>query len=210
MLAEIQTAAQVIAIACAALAFLAGSPLLALRVWWEWLRPLRERRVMRQLDAAPVTVIRLPPLPVPHVEATETAPPVGAIGTMAPDVSDDLEWWLTAQEQSVAACWDVAHADHDLWLLGQAVDRALADYETAMLTRRSWIGILDYEEIDGVAVESTQQRIDRWLREGGALSTVVLADVRRAASETWDAPSAELPIVERPDAERVVEAVLAS
>lgn len=207
-----------VAISCMAIATLTGSFLIVMKSWgrpgesadviWASDLPPAERRLMAQLDAAPVEVIRLPPAPAPveHVEATEEAPPAGAIGTVAPDVSPDLEWWLTAQEQAIAACWDQAHADHDLWLLREAVDQALADYETRMLTRRTWSLASAAPE----AYESTQQRIDRWLEEGGMLATVTLADVRRVASDTWDAPSAEWGIVERPDAEATVEALLAS
>lgn len=135
---------------------------------------------------------------VEHVEVAEVAAEAGAIGTVAPEVSDDLAWMLTARERSIAVVWEQAHQDHDLWLMGAAIDRAFADYETELLTRQTWNG-------GPHNYESTQQRIDRWLREGGDGVSSARAEVRQAVSTTWDAPSRELPLIERPDAQAVAE-----
>jgi len=130
--------------------------------------------------------------PVEHEGATEDAPEEGAIGTLRGVLpSSDL---LTFAEQ-------VAGADDD-WA---GFDRALVDYENAMLTQREWPrGVDDRWR----PVESTQQRIDRWLSEGGRGVEHARSEARQAVSETWDAPSREMPLIERPDAERVAEAAL--
>jgi hypothetical protein len=193
---------------CIGIAVLAGAVLVAIKSWGkpeERADVIWMSAVPPELPPAPVEVIRLPPAPVPHVEVSEAPAPAGAIGTVADEVSADLAWWQTARERNVATVWDAAHAEHDLWLMGRAIDQALASYEDAMLMLREWPrGVL------GVDVESTQQRIDRWLREGGDGVSAARAETRRMASETWNAPSRELSIIDRPDAERVAEALLAS
>jgi hypothetical protein len=134
------------------------------------------------LPPSPVEVIRIEPRAVEHVGAGETPPAAGAIGTMAATPSADL---LTFAEQVAG--------DADEW---SGFTQALVDYETAMLTRAHAWG------------ESTQQRIDRWLSEGGDGVSAARSEVRQAVSETWDSPSRELALVDRPDAERVAEAAL--
>jgi hypothetical protein len=134
------------------------------------------------LAPSPVQVIRIAPRAVEHVGATELAPEDGAIGTLAATPSADL---LTFAEQVAG--------DADEW---SGFTQALVDYETAMLTRAHAWG------------ESAQQRIDRWLSEGGDGVSAARSEVRQAVSETWDSPSRELALVDRPDAERVAEAVL--
>jgi hypothetical protein len=197
---------------CGGIAALAGAALVAIKSWGkpgERADVIWMSAVPPELPPAPVEVIRLPPappmVPTEHVEVSEAPAPAGAIGTVANEVSADMAWWQTARERNVAAVWDAAHAEHDLWLMGRAIDQALASYEDAMLTLREWPrGIL------GIDIESTQQRIDRWLREGGDGISAARAETRRVASDTWDAPSRELSIIDRPDAERVAEAMLAS
>jgi len=144
--------------------------------------------------------------PVAHVEVDETPAPAGAIGTVAEEVSVDMSGVLTSRELEAAAAWEVAHQWYDDFLLRQAVDQALADYETAMLTRRVW----EVDLLKASVIESTQQRIDRWLREGGIGVQHARSEVRQAASETWDSPSCELALVDRPDAEHVAVTLLVS
>lgn len=138
------------------------------------------------LPPSPVEVIFAPAArivrAVEHIGASETPPEDGAIGTMAATPSADL---LTFAEQVAG--------DADEW---SGFTQALVDYETAMLTRAHAWG------------ESTQQRIDRWLSEGGDGVSAARSEVRQAVSETWDSPSRELALVDRPDAERVAEAAL--
>jgi hypothetical protein len=211
----ISNALLAIGLICIGVAVLAGAVLVAIKSWGkpeERADVIWMSAVPPELPPAPVEVIRLPPapavalmVPTEHVEVSEAPAPAGAIGTVADEVSADLAWWQTARERNVAVVWDAAHAEHDLWLMGRAIDEALASYEDAMLILREWPrGIL------GVDVESTQQRIDRWLREGGDGVSAARAETRRVASDTWDAPSRELSIIDRPDAERVAEAILAS
>jgi hypothetical protein len=140
------------------------------------------------LAPSPVEVIRIAPRAVEHVGASEAAPALGAIGTMAATPSDDL---LTYAEQVAG--------DADEWA---GFTQALVDYEDAMLTRRTW------DDGKRHAIESAQQRIDRWLSEGGDGVSAARSEVRQAVSETWDSPSRELALVDRPDAERVAEAAL--
>jgi hypothetical protein len=143
------------------------------------------------LAPSPVEVIRIAPRAIEHVGATELAPAPGAIGTMAATPSDDL---LTYAEQVAG--------DADEW---SCFTQALVDYEDAMLTQREWSrGVDDRWR----PVESAQQRIDRWLSEGGQGVEHARSEVRQAVSETWDSPSRELALVDRPDAERVAEATL--
>lgn len=149
-------------------------------------RPV-ERLRLRLAPAPVVAIVDGELAPVRHEGASESDPEEGAIGTIAHvRPSDDL---LTFAEQ-------VRGSDDD-WA---GFDQALVDYENAML-RNAMVG-------PGVARESTQQRIDRWLREGGVGVQHARSEVRQAVSETWDSPSRELPLVDRPDVERVVEAVL--
>ncbi len=144
------------------------------------------------LAPSPVEVIFAPAArivrAVEHVGASEAAPAPGAIGTMAATPSDDL---LTYAEQVAG--------DADEW---NGFTQALVDYENAMLTRRTW------DDGKRHAIESAQQRIDRWLSEGGDGVSAARSEVRQAVSETWDSPSRELALVDRPDAERVAEAAL--
>lgn len=126
---------------------------------------------------------------VEHVGAIEDAPAAGAIGTLADRPSDDL---LTYAEQVAG--------EPDEWA---GFTQALVEYENAMLTRRMWIPVHDW-----TPHESTQQRIDRWLSEGGDGVRAARAETRQAVSETWDAPSSELPLVDRPDVQAAVEAML--
>jgi hypothetical protein len=145
------------------------------------------------LPPSPVEVIFAPAArivrAVEHVGATELAPALGAIGTLALRASNDL---LTFAEQVAG--------DADEWA---GFTQALVDYEDAMLTRRMWTPVHDW-----TPHESTQQRIDRWLSEGGQGVEHARSEVRQAVSETWDSPSRELALVDRPDAERVAEAAL--
>lgn len=146
-----------------------------------------------ELAPSPVEVIRIEPLPraVEHVGASEAAPAAGAIGTLAERPSDDL---LTFEQQVTG--------EPDEWAWFQ---QAMVAYEDALLTLREWSrGVL------GVDVESTQQRIDRWLSEGGDGVRHHRADARMAASDTWDAPSGQMPVLDSYVADRLAEALLAS
>jgi hypothetical protein len=128
-----------------------------------------------------------------HVGASEAPAEEGAIGTIAARPSDDL---LTFEQQ--------VRGDADEWAW---FEEAMVAYEDALLTRRVWRE--RDSEIGNVRVlESTQQRIDRWLSEGGDGIRQARSEARQAASETWDAPSGQLALVDRSDAERVAEAVL--
>jgi hypothetical protein len=128
---------------------------------------------------------------------------------MAATPSDDL---LTYAEQVAG--------DADEW---SGFTQALVDYENAMLTRQGWVEACTSKDVGKplalrdaafpdvpltLVHESTQQRIDRWLSEGGDGVSAARSEVRQAVSETWDSPSRELALVDRPDAERVAEAAL--
>ena|SRR5437870_1786485 len=126
---------------------------------------------------------------VRHVGASETRPAAGAIGTLSSRPSADLLTYAEQVRGDGASDW-------------AGFDRALVDYENAML-RNAMVG-------PDLRRESTQQRIDRWLSEGGVGVRHARAETRQAVSETWDSPSRELALVDRPDAERVAEAVLTS
>lgn len=140
--------------------------------------------------------------PVQHIEVSLAPAPAGAIGTMAVEVSAAMAAVLTTRELAVAAVWDQAHEDHDLWLMGAAVDQAYVDYETRMLTTRRWPG-----EFGVRAVESTQQRIDRWIAEGEDGYRDRLIEVREGIAETpTDWPTGELPQVHQPKHQRAVAA----
>lgn len=144
-----------------------------------------------ELTPARVEVIRLPPPAAPvhaHVGATEYWSPATEIHSAGE--TGDL---VTFAEQL---------RGNDDW---SGLDQALVDYENAMLTRREWRrGVL------GVDEESTQQRIDRWLSEGGDGVRAARAEARQAVSDTWDAPSQELPVLHTYVADRMAEALLAS
>lgn len=141
---------------------------------------------------------------VEHVEASEVPAPAGAIGTVAVEVSAAMAAVLTTRELAVAAVWDQAHEDHDLWLMGAAVDQAYVDYETRMLRRREWSRGLDDR---WRPVESTQQRIDRWIAEGEDGYRDRLIEVRETIAETpIDWPTGELPQVHQPKHQRAVAA----
>lgn len=161
------------------------------------------------LTPSPVEVIRIAPLPraVEHVGASEAAPAVGAIGTLAERPSDDL---LTFEQQVTG--------EPDEWTWFQ---EAMVAYEDALLTRHAWAytGFAEVERMDPIglrfvpreqAFESTQQRIDRWLSEGGDGVRHHRADARMAASDTWNAPSGALPVLDSYVADRFAEALLAS
>lgn len=142
--------------------------------------------------------------PVQHVEVSLAPAPAGAIGTMAVKVSAAMAAVLTTRELAVAAVWDQAHEDHDLWLMGAAVDQAYVDYETRMLSRREWSRGLDDR---WRPVESTQQRIDRWIAEGEDGYRDRLIEVREGIAETpTDWPTGELPQVHQPKHQRAVAA----
>jgi hypothetical protein len=145
-----------------------------------------EERAIAMRTAVSLGTAAAAPIEHVHVGATEDAPEDGAIGTLRGVLpSPDL---LTFAEQ-------VAGADDD-WA---GFDRALIEYENALLQRQTWMS---------GPLESTQQRIDRWLSEGGRGVEHARSEARQAISETWDAPSREMPLIERPDAERVAEAAL--
>ena len=110
-------------------------------------------------------------IPVVHVEVDEEPAEAGAIGTVAAEVSEDLADVLTSREQAIAAVWDRAHDDHELWLLAADVDDALARFRLA-----------------------GQDRIDQWLREAGELPG--RAEARRAAHPDCDDPSIEMNAAE--------------
>lgn len=151
---------------------------------------------LAQLTASPVEVIRVEPRAVEHVGASEAAPAAGAIGTLAERPSDDL---LTFEQQVTG--------EPDEWAWFQ---KAMVAYEDALLTRREWIGIDEELNPFVLARESTQQRIDRWLSEGGDGVRAARADARMAVSDTWDAPSQELPLLHQYASDRLAEALLAS
>jgi ribonuclease HI len=143
-----------------------------------------EERVIAMRAGTPA----VPLVEVIHEGASEAAPAPGAIGTMAATPSDDL---LTFAEQVAGAPAEWA-----------GFTQALVAYEDAMLTRHTWY------PAEQPVCESAQQRIDRWLSEGGVGVESARSEVRQAVSETWDSPSRELALVDRPDAERVAEAAL--
>jgi len=151
-------------------------------------REMEERVIAMQHARAANALAARPLVAVIHEGASEIAPLLGAIGTLAAEVSDDL---LTYAEQVAGA--------PDEW---SGFAQALVAYEDAMLTRRTW------DDGKRQAIESTQQRIDRWLSEGGVGVERARVEMRKAVSETWDSPSRELALVDRPDAERVAEAAL--
>lgn len=68
--------------------------------------------------------------PVVHVEAGEEEPEVGAIGTVAPEVSPDMARVLTSQEQAIADVWDEAHLEHEV---RTEVARVFAPIERALV-----------------------------------------------------------------------------
>lgn len=191
---------------CASLALLVGR-----KAWGrpeegatEWASALAP-----ELTPSPVEVIRIEPQPraVEHVGASEDAPAAGAIGTLAARPSDDL---LTFEQQVTG--------EPDEWAWFQ---EALVAYEDALLTRHAWAytGFAEVERMDPIglhfvpreqAFESTQQRIDRWLREGGDGVRAARSEARKAASDTWDAPSGQLPVLDSYVADRMAEALLAS
>jgi hypothetical protein len=160
-----------------------------------------------ELAPSPVEVIRIEPRAVEHVGASEAAPAAGAIGTLAERPSDDL---LTFEQQVTG------EPDEWAWF-----EEALVAYEDALLTRHAWAytGFAEVERMDPIglhfvpreqAFESTQQRIDRWLSEGGDGVRAARADARMAVSDTWDAPSQELPLLYRYASDSLAEALLAS
>lgn len=141
-----------------------------------------------ELTPAHVEVIRLPHPAAPvhaHTGATETWSPVVEM-SQAGETGD----LVTFAEQ--------LRGDDD-W---SGFDQALIDYENAMLMQRRWLG----NELR--TVESTQQRIDRWLSEGGDGVRAARSEARQAVSETWDAPSQELPVLHSYVADRLAEALL--
>lgn len=152
------------------------------------------------IDAPPVELVE-------HVEVSEAPAPAGAIGTMAVEVSAAMAAVLTTRELAVAAVWDQAHEDHDLWLMGAAIDQAYADYETRTLTQRGW-RVDDGADLYGaLRFESTQQRIDRWIAEGEDGYRDRLIEVREGIAETpIDWPTGELPQVHQPKHQRAVAA----
>lgn len=160
-----------------------------------------------ELAPSPVEVIKTPPSPQ-HAGATAAWSPAAEMSDAGE--TGDL---VTFAEQ--------LRGDDD-W---SGFDQAFVDYENALLTRQGWVEARTSENVGKpltlrdmafpdveltLVRESTQQRIDRWLSEGGDGVRHHRADARMAASDTWDAPSGQMPVLDSYVADRLAEALLAS